>query len=130
VLTPHPLEAARLLKVDVRAVEADRFAASTAIAQQFSATVVLKGAGSLIADPDGLTSVCPFGNPGMASAGMGDVLTGVIAALLAQGLAAASAARIGVLAHALAGDRAALRDGERGLLASALIAALPAVLNP
>ncbi|HQW80593.1 MAG TPA: NAD(P)H-hydrate dehydratase [Pseudomonadota bacterium] len=129
VLTPHPGEAARMLGVDVATVERDRFAAVRELAHRHRAVVVLKGAGSLIADRDGTVSLCPFGNPGMASGGMGDALTGVIAALIAQGLATAEAARIGVVVHALAADRAA-RDGERGLLASDVIAALRAIMNP
>ena len=91
--------------------------------------VVLKGAGSVIADRDGGLGVCPFGNPGMASGGMGDALTGVIAALMAQGLGPAEAARIGVAVHARAADLVA-RDGERGLLASDVVAALRSVVNP
>ncbi|HEU4665070.1 MAG TPA: NAD(P)H-hydrate dehydratase, partial [Dokdonella sp.] len=85
VLTPHPGEAARLLGCDVASVQRDRFAAARELARMHSAIVVLKGAGSLVAAPDGRVAVCPWGNPGMASAGMGDVLTGVVAALLAQG---------------------------------------------
>jgi NAD(P)H-hydrate repair Nnr-like enzyme with NAD(P)H-hydrate dehydratase domain len=89
---------------------------------------VLKGAGTLVNDGRRVR-VCPFGNPGMASAGMGDALTGTIAALLAQGLAAFDAACAGVLAHALAGARAAAAS-PRGLLASDLIAQLREVVNP
>jgi NAD(P)H-hydrate epimerase len=129
VLTPHPGEASRLLGCTVADVERDRHAAVRAIAEQYQAVVVLKGAGSLIADVDGSVAVCPFGNPGMASGGMGDALTGVVAALWAQGLDARDAARTGVLAHALAGDRAA-RAGERGLLAMDVVAELRAVVNP
>jgi hydroxyethylthiazole kinase-like uncharacterized protein yjeF len=129
VLTPHPGEAARLLGTTVAAIAVDRFAAARRLAAQYGAAVVLKGAGSLVVDADGEVAVCPFGNPGMASGGMGDALTGIVAALWAQGLPAIAAARIGVLAHALAGDRAA-RAGERGLLATDLVAELRAVLNP
>jgi NAD(P)H-hydrate epimerase len=89
---------------------------------------VLKGAGSLIADPDGRLDVCPWGNPGMASGGMGDLLTGIVAALLAQGCSAWQAARLGTGLHARAGDRAA-QQGERGLLASDLLAHLRALGN-
>lgn len=128
VLTPHPGEAARLLATDTAGVQADRFAAARAIARNCGAIVVLKGAGSLIADPDGQVAVCPWGNPGMASAGMGDVLTGVIAGLLAQGLSAWDAACLGVGLHARAGDLAA-RAGERGLLASDLFHYLRALVN-
>lgn len=128
VLTPHPGEAARLLACETAQIERDRFAAARAIARRYGAVVVLKGAGSLIDDGQ-CCRVCPFGNPGMASAGMGDALSGVIAALMAQGLAPFAAASTGVLAHALAGDAAAA-GGERGLLAGDLIKRLRAVLNP
>ena len=128
VLTPHPGEAARLLGGTVAAVEADRFAAARALADRHQAVVVLKGAGSLIAAPDGRLDVCPWGNPGMASGGMGDLLTGIVAALLAQGAEAWQAACLGVGLHARAGDRAA-RRGERGLLASDLLAPLRALGN-
>jgi ADP-dependent NAD(P)H-hydrate dehydratase / NAD(P)H-hydrate epimerase len=128
VLTPHPGEAARLLDCSVVAVERDRFAAARTLAKRYGAVAVLKGAGSLIADPDGRLDVCPWGNPGMASGGTGDLLTGVIAALLAQGCTAWQAACLGVGLHARAGDRAA-RAGERGLLASDLLLPLRYLLN-
>ncbi|WP_329740699.1 NAD(P)H-hydrate dehydratase [Dyella sp. A6] len=123
VLTPHPGEAARLLQGTVASVEADRFAAVRQLSARYGAVVVLKGAGSLIAAPDGRVAVCPWGNPGMASGGMGDLLTGIVAALLAQGCDAWEAACLGVGLHARAGDRAAL-GGERGLLASDLLPVL------
>jgi hydroxyethylthiazole kinase-like uncharacterized protein yjeF len=119
VLTPHPGEAARLLGSDAESIARDRFAAARELARQYRAVVVLKGAGTLIAHPEGEVAVCPWGNPGMATGGMGDVLTGVIAALLAQGLNAWRAARFGVALHAKAGDCAA-RSGEAGLIASEL----------
>lgn len=120
VLTPHPGEAARLLGRSVEAVERDRFAAVRELAARFDAVVVLKGAGSLVADPNGRLDVCPWGNPGMASGGMGDLLTGIVAGLFAQGCDAWQAARLGVGLHARAGDLAAC-EGERGLLASDLL---------
>lgn len=123
VLTPHPGEAARLLQTDTAAVQADRYAAVRALARRYSAVVVLKGAGSLIADPEGRVAVCPWGNPGMGAGGMGDLLTGVIGALLGQGATAWQAACLGVGLHARAGDLAA-RRGERGLIASDLLPAL------
>jgi NAD(P)H-hydrate epimerase len=130
VLTPHPGEAARLLGTDTASVEADRFAAVAAIQHRFGGVVVLKGAGTLIQGsshrPPG---VCDGGNPGMASGGTGDVLTGVIAALLAQGLAAEEAAEVGVCLHAAAGDAAAAAGGERGMLASDLVDRLRVVAN-
>lgn len=128
VLTPHPGEAARLLGCDTRAVQGDRYAAVRELARRFDAVVVLKGAGSLIADPQGRVDVCPWGNPGMATAGTGDVLTGVIAALLAQGLAPWDAARLGVAWHARAGDVAA-GAAPRGLLARDLMRPLRAIAN-
>ncbi|HEX5960767.1 MAG TPA: NAD(P)H-hydrate dehydratase [Rhodanobacteraceae bacterium] len=128
VLTPHPGEAARLLGTTVADVQADRFGAARTLARKHRAVVVLKGAGSLIAAADGQVAVCPWGNPGMASGGMGDVLTGVIAGLLAQGLSTWAAACLGVGLHARAGDLAA-RAGERGLLASDLFHYLRALVN-
>jgi NAD(P)H-hydrate epimerase len=129
VLTPHAGEAARLLGCTIGDVEADRYAAVHAIAVRYGAVCVLKGAGTLIAAPEHPVYVCDRGNPGMASAGMGDVLTGVIAALRAQGLSAPDAARLGVWAHAVAGDAQAERGGEIGLLASDLLPGIRAELN-
>ncbi len=126
ILTPHPGEAARLLACTVSEIQADRFAAARSLARQYGAITVLKGYGTLIADPQGRAAVCPYGNPGMATAGMGDALTGVIASLLGQGLDAFDAACCGVVAHALAGDSAA--DGSRQILASDLINRLRFVL--
>lgn len=125
VLTPHPGEAARLLSCSVADIQRDRFAAARALAERYRATVVLKGHGSLVATESGQVAVCPFGNPAMATAGMGDALTGIIASLLGQGLEGFDAARCGVLAHALAGDLAA--RGRRQILASDLIASLERV---
>lgn len=129
VLTPHPGEAARLLESSIANVEADRFAAARTLAKRFNAVVVLKGAGTLIADVDGRLDVCPWGNPGMAAGGMGDLLTGIIAALLGQGCTAWEAACLGVALHARAGDCAAAQGGERGLLPSDLLLPLRHLLN-
>ena len=130
ILTPHPGEAARLLETTVGAIEADRIRSVQRLVERFEATVVLKGAGSLVLSPgEDPPWLCDRGNPGMASGGMGDALTGVIAALLAQGLGAPVAARLGVWIHACAGDRAAARGGPRGLLAGDLIDELRAVVN-
>lgn len=126
ILTPHPGEAARLLGTDTTSIQRDRFAAVRALARRFQAVTVLKGAGTLIACPDERVAVCPFGNPAMATAGMGDALTGIIASLVGQRLSLFDAARAGVLVHALAGDRAAVH--RRTLLAGDLIEALPRVL--
>lgn len=129
ILTPHPGEAARLLNCETLDVVADRPWAVRELARRFDAIVVLKGAGTLVAKPDGEMRLCEAGNPGMATAGMGDVLTGVIAALLSQGAEPWEAACTGVLVHARAGDRAA-DFGERGLIASDVIDELRAVVNP
>lgn len=130
ILTPHPGEAARLLGGSVRDIEADRFAVAARLAARFDATVILKGAGSIVATVGRAPCVIGAGNPGMASAGMGDVLTGVVAALRAQGLNAFDAACAGALLHAAAGDVAAREAGERGLLASDLLAPLHRLANP
>ena len=131
ILTPHPGEAARRLKMIPAQVEADRFAAVEELALRFGGVAVLKGAGSLIASKaDGLVALCATGNPGMASAGMGDVLTGVITALVAQGLPLFAAARTGVYLHGQAGDQAAQIDGERGLRATDLLPFLRRLVNP
>ncbi|MGH8462210.1 MAG: NAD(P)H-hydrate dehydratase [Stenotrophobium sp.] len=127
VLTPHPGEAARLLGCSTAEIQRDRFGAVTGLYQRYGGVVVLKGAGSLI--QGAVQRLCPYGNPGMAVGGMGDVLTGIIAAFIGQGLALEDAAGAGVLAHALAGDRAA-QAGQRGLLPSDLIAELRAIVNP
>jgi len=123
VITPHPGEAARLLGMSARDVQADRRGTVLALQRRYGGVAVLKGAGTLVAVHDTVPAVCTAGNPGMAAAGMGDVLTGVIGGLLAQGLAPATAATAGVLLHARAGDLAA-EEGERGLMARDVIAAL------
>jgi NAD(P)H-hydrate epimerase len=130
VITPHPGEAARLLGSDGRQVQSDRLVAARALRSRHpGCVVVLKGAGSVVHGER--MAICPYGNPGMGVGGMGDVLTGVIAALLGQGLDTEWAAGAGVMAHALAGDRAVVAGaGERGLLPSDLIDHLRGVLNP
>ncbi|MBS0569588.1 MAG: NAD(P)H-hydrate dehydratase [Proteobacteria bacterium] len=128
VITPHPGEASRLLGCDTTRIAGDRFAAARELAVRHRCVAVLKGAGTLIAHANGDVAVCPWGNPGMASGGMGDVLAGVIAGAMAQGLNAWRAARFGVALHALAGDAAA-RDGEAGTLASDLLAHLRRLRN-
>lgn len=128
ILTPHPGEAARLLQQSTAEVQQDRMRAAARIADKYQAVVMLKGAGSIVSAPAEFPAICRRGNPGMAAPGMGDALTGVIAAFVAQGLPLAGAARAGVQAHALAGDRAA-RAGERGLITRDLIAELRAVIN-
>ncbi|HYM28014.1 MAG TPA: NAD(P)H-hydrate dehydratase [Steroidobacteraceae bacterium] len=119
ILTPHPGEAGRLLGVGSGDVQKDRLGALAALLERFGGTVVLKGAGTLVGAAGRTPGLCERGNPGMATAGTGDVLTGAIAGILAQCQDGWAAARVGVLVHAMAGDAAA-RGGERGVLASDL----------
>jgi ADP-dependent NAD(P)H-hydrate dehydratase / NAD(P)H-hydrate epimerase len=119
ILTPHPGEAGRLISLGTPEVQRDRLAALDRLLERFHGTIVLKGAGTLVGCRGRTPGVCERGNPGMASAGMGDVLTGAIAGILAQCHDPWAAARVGVLVHAMAGDTAA-RAGERGVLASAV----------
>ena len=124
VLTPHPGEMARLTGKTVGEVQAHRIAAATGFARAHRAVVVLKGARTVVADSGGQVRVNPTGNPGMATGGTGDVLSGMVGAFLAQGLTPFDAASVGVLAHGLAGDAAARRWGRLGIIASDLTAAL------
>jgi NAD(P)H-hydrate epimerase len=128
ILTPHPGEAARLLSCSTAEIQQDRFASVSAIRAKYDGIAILKGAGTLIACRDEI-AVSTTGNPGMASGGMGDVLSGVIAGLLAQGLSLKNAAQQGVYLHGLAADLAAEKDGERGLLASDLMPYLRVLVN-
>lgn len=130
VLTPHPGEAARLLRTSPSAVQSDRAAALGRLVGETGAVVVLKGAGTLVGAPGRTPALCAYGNPGMAAPGMGDVLTGAIAAILAQCKDPWRAARAGVLAHALAGDAVAARGGGRGMLALEVSDALRLGVNP
>jgi NAD(P)H-hydrate epimerase len=130
VLTPHPGEAARLLGVSTGEVQADRRASAHALCERHACTIVLKGAGTVVAAPGRTARIIDAGNPGMAVGGMGDVLTGVIAALRAQGLDAFDAACCGALLHGAAGDAAADDGGERGLLPSDLFVPLRRLANP
>ena len=123
VYTPHPAEAGRVLGTSAAVLESDRFSAARALAEAHRGTWLLKGAGTIVAGPGTLPRVCEGGNPGMASGGMGDVLTGIVAALLAQGCGALDAASAGACLHAAAAD-AAVAGGERGMLAGDVIAAL------
>ncbi len=129
ILTPHPGEAGRMLDCPTARVQEDRRGALRKLAEQFGGTVVLKGSGSLVSAADGPAWLCTAGNPGMAAPGMGDVLTGIIAALRAQGLSREMAAAAGVDIHARAGDSAA-EAGQRGLLASDLLQELRVWVNP
>ncbi|QXH47212.1 NAD(P)H-hydrate dehydratase [Pseudomonas xanthosomatis] len=127
VLTPHPGEAARLLGISTEAVQADRPGAARKLARRYASVCVLKGAGTLVADPAGRLALCERGHPAMAGAGLGDVLTGVVAALLAQGLEAWPAACLAVWLHARAGER--LGRGGRGLAASDLVPVIRELLE-
>ena len=124
-LTPHPGEMARLLGASVPEVQRDRIATVRDFAARHGAHVVLKGAWSVIGDPEGRVFVNPTGNPGMASGGTGDVLTGLLGALLARGMAPGVALQAAVYLHGLAGDIAAEWVGEESLIAGDVIAALP-----
>lgn len=128
VLTPHPGEAAVLQATTTQKVQTDRFAAAKAIQQRYGGCCVLKGAGTVVVGKEGQTFVCEYGNPGMATAGMGDVLTGVIAGLMAQGMSIKKAAQWGVYLHAKGGDKAA-NASQRGMLASDLFPFLRKQVN-
>ncbi|MBI1195888.1 MAG: NAD(P)H-hydrate dehydratase [Gammaproteobacteria bacterium] len=130
VLTPHPGEAARLLGCSTREIQADRFMAVRDIQRRYGGVCLLKGLGTLICDQEYDIGLCDGGNPGMASGGMGDVLTGVIASLVAQGLSTVDAASLGACMHARAADLAAEEGGERGLLAGDLMLPLRRLANP
>lgn len=130
VLTPHPGEAARLLGIATSEIQNNRFQSSQAIQKKYGGIVTLKGAGTVIAGPDFLPQVCPAGNPGMASGGMGDVLSGVIGGLIAQKIPLGIAGQLGVFIHSLAADQAAAVGGERGLLATDLMDYLRELANP
>lgn len=126
VLTPHPGEMARLLgHTSPQSVNDDRLGVALGFAKAQQVIVVLKGARTIIASPDGQAAICPTGNPGMATAGMGDALTGMIVGLLAQGLSAWNAARAGVYLHGLAGDCASAELGQAGMIAGDLIECIP-----
>ncbi|MFO2463254.1 NAD(P)H-hydrate dehydratase [Pseudomonas sp. 15FMM2] len=127
VITPHPGEAARLMGISTAEVQADRLKVARALSQKFNAVTILKGAGSLIASPDGRVSCCNQGHPAMATAGLGDVLAGLVGAMLAQGLTAFEASCLAVWLHATAGDRQGTFG--RGLAASDLIPTIRQLLE-
>ncbi len=130
ILTPHCGEASRMLGQSTQEIHRDRFSIVSSLQQTYGGIAILKGAGSLIAGPEGPIALCLGGNPGMASGGMGDVLTGIIAGLLAQGIELQQAACLGVCLHAAAGDAAAKAAGERGLLATDLMSWIRRLANP
>ena len=129
VITPHPGEAARLLKTNVATIQTDRFQSARNLNLKYKGPVVLKGAGSIVTDSGGYLYVCTAGNPGMSTGGMGDVLTGVIAGLIAQGVDIKRATMAGVLMHARAADMSA-SSGERGMMATDLMPYLRELANP
>ena len=129
VLTPHPGEMARLCGLSATEIEADRIGVARDFAARFGVAVVLKGAATIIALGDGRVSINGSGNPGMATGGMGDVLTGVIGGLVAQGMGVAEAAVLGVYLHGAAADRLAGKKGVAGLCAGEVADALPAVMH-
>jgi NAD(P)H-hydrate epimerase len=129
VLTPHPGEMAQLAGITTAQVQADRPGTARAFAQKFNVILVLKGAQTLIALPDGRMFLCPAGNPGMATGGMGDVLTGMIAGLAAQGFSLENAALAGVFIHGLCGDLLADTFGGFGFLAKDMIRTIPEIIH-
>jgi len=128
ILTPHAGEAGALLGESAADIQDSRFSSAELLQQKYSGHIILKGAGSLLQSANSLPALCPYGNPGMATAGMGDVLSGLLGGLLAQGYDLNLAAKIGLCVHSLAADRAAV-EGEVGLLASDLFAHIRQLLN-
>jgi NAD(P)H-hydrate epimerase len=129
ILTPHPGEMGRLLSIAAADVQKDRVGVASRFAREFNVTLVLKGAGTVVAVPDGRVFINSSGNPGMATGGTGDVLTGMIGGLLAQGFTSGQAACMGVYLHGLAGDLAAKEKGEAALIAGDLIERIPEAMN-
>jgi len=125
VLTPHPGEAARLLGISPAEINADRVGCARRLAKETESVVLLKGAGSVVAQPEGATLINPTGGAYLAMAGTGDVLTGMVAAFLAQGIAAPEAAALGAFLHGASADRLAAKKGTSGLLATEIAAELP-----
>lgn len=129
ILTPHPGEMARLTGQTAKQVQENRLTCAREFADQYGVILVLKGAKTVIAIPDGPAFICPAGNPGMATGGMGDVLTGIIAGLAARGFTPETAAAAGVHIHALSGDLLAEESSGPGFLASDMLRAIPRVIN-
>jgi len=125
ILTPHPGEMGQLAGMSAAAVQADRLGVARRFARDHGCVVVLKGAGTVVAHPDGSASINSTGNPGMSTGGMGDVLTGIVGALLAQRMSAEHAAELGVYLHGAAGDRSVREVGSTGLLASEVAEQVP-----
>jgi ADP-dependent NAD(P)H-hydrate dehydratase / NAD(P)H-hydrate epimerase len=129
ILTPHPGEMSRLCGLSVEEIQADRTSTALKYAAAWQKTVVLKGAFTVIAAPDGRCRISPFANPGLASAGTGDVLAGTIAGLTAQGLSSFDAASLGVYLHGAAGGKVSKEIGDTGMAASDLLPALPLTIK-
>ena len=129
IITPHPGEMARLIGKKAKEVQENRIKIAGDFARKYKVIVILKGAGTVISDPEGNIYINPTGNPGMASAGVGDVLTGMIGSFLAQRREPLEAAKTGVYLHGLAGDLAAQEKGEESLIASDLLKKLPQVFK-
>ena len=129
ILTPHPGEMARLAGVTIDEVQSDRIGITKGLARKMNKTIVLKGACTVVATPDGRTGISPVANPGLASAGTGDVLSGIIAGLVAQGLSFFDAAAAGVFLHGEAGEIVRSRLGDTGMIASDLLPVLPLVIK-
>jgi NAD(P)H-hydrate epimerase len=129
ILTPHPGEMARLAGITVEEVQTDRAGIARKAAQEWQKTVILKGAYTVIATPDGQSRINPIANPGLASGGTGDVLAGVIAGLVAQGLSLPDAGSCGVYLHAEAGEMVTERLGDAGTVATDLLPVLPLVIK-
>lgn len=129
VLTPHPGELSRLLKVKSQEIQENRVKHALKGAKEFSSILVLKGFRTVIADPTGNFFINPTGNPGMASGGMGDVLAGIIGGLISQGLPPLEASKLGVFLHGFSGDLVSQKKGERGMVASDLLNILPSALR-
>jgi NAD(P)H-hydrate epimerase len=131
VITPHSGEAARLLGITSSEVESDRFATVLRLQEKYNATVILKGPGTIISSLCGETiKICPYGNSGMATGGMGDILSGIIGGLIAQGMSVLEASELGVCLHSSAADQAAELFGRRGLVAGEIFDYLRSLLNP
>lgn len=129
VLTPHPGEASRLLNMKIPEIQADRIGAAERLVEMTGATVVLKGAYTVIAHPSGQVYLNPTGNPGLATAGTGDILAGMLGAFLAQGYGALEAAQASVYIHGLAGDEVKKERGELGMIATDLLPHIPRLIN-
>ena len=129
IITPHPGEFARLLKKSVEEIEKEREKLTLEFARRYKLTVVLKGYGTVVSSAKGEVYVNHTGNPGMATAGMGDVLSGMIGSLLARGFSCFEAAKLGVYLHGLAGDLSAQEKGEEGMIASDLIEMIPEAIK-